>query len=201
MKTLLNAEVSPRMLLSARTAADLMTPNPVGLHAGATVHEAVAVLVDHGLSAAPVIDAAGRCVGVLSLAHIVVHDRKMGDYLASGAHYDEPTDAAANPEETGLSSPPLEKADFARVRDIMTPAVFSVTPETSVQRVVEDLVGWKVHRLFVVGKEGALVGVITARDVLKDLRPEQPGASDLVPEVPEVSGPGINGTEDRAAGS
>jgi CBS domain-containing protein len=151
-----------------------MTPNPECIRADATVREAVALLVDHGLSAAPVIDGGGRCVGVLSLSDIVVHDREMADYPAPGPHCGGPADAAAGPEETGLSGPPAEVADFARAGDIMTPGVLSVSPDTSVRRVVEDLVGLKVYRLYVVGKGGALAGVITALDVLKYLRPGRP---------------------------
>ena len=176
MKTILGAGVSPRVALRAGTAADLMTPNPECIRADATVREAVALLVDHGLSAAPVIDGGGRCVGVLSLADIVVHDREMADYPAPGPHGGGPADAAAGPEETGLSGPPAEAADFARAGDIMTPGVLSVTPDTSVRWVVEGLVRLKVYRLFVVGKDGALAGVITALDVLKYLRPGRPKA-------------------------
>ena len=53
---------------------------------------------EHG--AAPVINEVGRPVGVLSLADIVVHDRE------SGFH--------------------VERPDLTRVRDMMTPAVFSI---------------------------------------------------------------------------
>jgi predicted transcriptional regulator len=55
------------------------------------------------------------------------------------------------------------------VADLMTPAVFSVAPDAHVSRVVADMVGLRVHRLFVVDGEGVLIGVITAMDVLKHL--------------------------------
>src|SRR5262245_36269844 len=51
-------DASPMTLVSA-TAADLMVPNPVSIRDSATIGEAIAVLADRGLSAAPVIDAAG----------------------------------------------------------------------------------------------------------------------------------------------
>jgi CBS domain-containing protein len=56
------------------------------------------------------------------------------------------------------------------VRDIMTPVVFSVTPETSAREVIEQFRSLKVHRLFVVDHDGALVGVISALDVVRGLR-------------------------------
>jgi CBS domain-containing protein len=165
-------ETSPRLILEARTAADLMTPNPLSIRESATVWEATAFLADKGVSAAPVIDEAGHPVGVLSRADVLVHDRETVDYrLPIPAYYEEtgPAQATAEVSPTGLG---VEDTDFARVRDIMTPAVFSVAPATPASQVVADMLGWKVHRLFVVGDDGVLVGVISALDVLEYLRPE-----------------------------
>ena len=155
MNDKLRTDVTSRLILDMTTASDLMTPSPVSLREHATVHEAVALLTDRGISAAPVIDEAGQPVGVLSLADIVVHDRE------SGFHGERP--------------------DLTRVRDMMPPVVFSVAPDASAKRVVEDLVALNVHRLFVVGTDGVLTGVISALDELKHLRPEQPPAPDPVP--------------------
>ena len=45
----------------------------------------------------------------------------------------------------------------------MTPAVFAVAPDTPVSRVVSDMVGLHVHRLFVVDEAGILIGVVTPK--------------------------------------
>jgi CBS domain-containing protein len=58
----------------------------------------------------------------------------------------------------------------ARVRDAMTPVVFSVAPEASAQQVVREMLSLRVHRLFVVDRGGVLTGVISAEDVLRHLR-------------------------------
>jgi CBS domain-containing protein len=151
--------------LAAATAADLMTPNPASMREAATVDEAICFLTDKGFSAAAVIDPAGRPVGVVSRADLLVHERA-ANRTASGS---------AGPFETART------ADTTQVRDIMTPAVFSVTPETVAIRVIESMVALKVHRLFVVDRAGILVGVISALDVLRHLRPE--GATTPGPPV------------------
>jgi CBS domain-containing protein len=151
-----NVAAAPRLTLWAETAADLMTSNPMSIRADATVGEAIEVLTDHGYSAAPVIDEAGHPLGVVSRADILVHDRER----TSGP--------LLNP------LPPAEAADATRVRDIMTPAVFSVRPTTPAASVVEQMLELKVHRLYVVEDDGTLVGVITALDLLRHLRPEVP---------------------------
>src|SRR2546428_269356 len=135
-----NAAASPSaLILDAATAQELMTPNPIALRADASIRDAVSLLTDKGVSAAPVIDVAGRPVGVLSNSDIVVHERERVKQQA---------------------------ADQTRVSDLMTPAVFSVTPQAGVERVVAEMVAMRVHRLFVVDADGVLIGVISATDIL-----------------------------------
>jgi CBS domain-containing protein len=127
------------------TAADLMSANPVSISAEATVQEAIALLTERGMSAAPVIEESGRAVGVVSKADILIHEREA--------------------TRSGRGA-----ADPARVSDIMTPAVFSVTPETPADSVVEQMLTLNVHQLYVVDGDQAVIGVVTVHDVLEHLR-------------------------------
>ncbi len=169
MNKTLKKKVSPRPTLKAETAADLMTPNPMSIPEDASVKEAVAFLTDKGFSGAPVIDKAGRPCGVLSRADILVHDREKVEYLAPVPEYYDKSDLTIDLGERLRDGFQVEKPDSTQVRDIMTPVVFSVTPETPASQVVQDMVGLKVHRLFVVDRNGILVGVISALDVLRHL--------------------------------
>jgi CBS domain-containing protein len=63
MMNSLKTEYAPRLTLDVETARELMTPNPVSIREYATVKEAVALLIDKGISAAPVIDRAGPAHG------------------------------------------------------------------------------------------------------------------------------------------
>ena len=61
--------LAPRMRrsrLEGVRVRDLMTPSPVSVRHGATVREAAAFLTERGIGAAPVVNDAGRAVGVLS---------------------------------------------------------------------------------------------------------------------------------------
>jgi predicted transcriptional regulator len=158
MAVINRAEASGYLSLDARTVAELMVANPVSIRDNATIQELVALLTDKGFGAAPVIDAAGRPVGVVSLADIVAHDRER---LAS---------SVAVPEGARREGTPAGNIDPARVRDIMTPVVLSVTSDAPAAKVVQEMVGLKVHRLFVVDRPGVLIGVITAMDVLRHLK-------------------------------
>lgn len=173
MKAFKTARVASRSTLARKTAADLMTPDPVSIRDDATVPEVIAMLTDRGFSAAPVIDKAGRAVGVLSRADIVVHDRELGHSSGRVPEYYGEPEPASGPEETCPPGFHIETPDTMLVRDIMTPMVFSVTPDAPARRVVSDMVGLKVHRLFVVDRDGILIGVISSLDVLKHIWPEK----------------------------
>ena len=155
----------PQMVLEVATAEELMTSNPISIHASASVQEALALLTDRGFSAAPVIDDAGRPVGVLSRTDLLVHERERG---ATGALTDMTEwDVPPRRMREGFE---VEVVDPTRVRDIMTPVVFTVLLDTPAAQVVEQMLALKVHHLFVVDEDRALVGVISPMDVLRHLR-------------------------------
>jgi CBS domain-containing protein len=160
-----------RMTLAADTAQDLMTRSPVSVSADASLHEAIVLLTDRGYSAAPVIDDAGRPVGVLSVTDIVVHDREHVEYLERYPEYYHQAELKTKAGES-LKGFNVERVDQTRVKDLMTPAVFSVAPDTLAAKVVSEMLALRVHRLFVVDGDGVLVGVISALDVMKRLRME-----------------------------
>jgi CBS domain-containing protein len=139
-------KAAPLLVLRARTAAEMMRPSPISIRGDATVAEALKLFTDKGISAAPVIDDAGRPVGVLSHSDLMVHERSL---------------AGRTPD----------RGDQTIVYDLMTPTVFSVSPQTTAAEVVAMLLQLKVHHLFVVDAAGTLIGVISAVDVLRRLRP------------------------------
>ena len=144
-----NHALKPRLALRAQMAAELMRSNPVSVRADASLREALALFADKALTAAPVIDEAGKPVGVLSCSDILVHMRERTNRESERTSEPGPADAAV------------------RVRDLMTPAVFAVAPDTPSAEVVAGLLHLSVHHLFVVDAQGVLVGVISAGDVLR----------------------------------
>jgi CBS-domain-containing membrane protein len=117
-----------------------------------------------------VIDQGGRPIGVLSRTDLLIHDRERGDYVPSAAEYYEEGDLAHRLGNTSSKGFEIVNVDRSMVRDLMTPVVFSVQVETPASEVVRELLSLKVHRLFVVDRAGALVGVISAMDVLRHLQ-------------------------------
>lgn len=162
--------MTTRLTLHADSAADLMSANPVSIHDVAAVGEAVAMLVDRGFHAAPVIDSAGRPVGVVSTGDILRHDREYSRHLEKIPEFYSRSELSLPTRERLPSGYQVEAVDRTPVREIMTPAVFSVPHDATPAIVVRELASLGVHRLFVVDSAGILVGVITTLDVLRKLK-------------------------------
>jgi len=143
------------------TARAVMVANPISLRAEATLEETMALFADKGIDAAPVIDDGGRPLGVISRSDVFIH-------LVEGRrsqHLYRAEPAQGGPAPANVAAPPA-----TTVASLMTPTVFAVEPNTPLHRLVSDMTGLHVHRLFVVDDSGVLIGVITAMDVLKQLK-------------------------------
>lgn len=145
MQNASNIKASPRLVLCAERARDLMTPSPLSLRAGASVREASAFLTEHDCHCAPVVDDTGRPVGVLRRSDLIAHG------------WD-----------------PAEAAEHTRVCDLMTPASLSVSAEAPAAGVIRDMLDEGADYLFVVDRDGVTIGIIRALDVLARLREEGP---------------------------
>jgi len=144
---------------SANTACGLMTENPVSINEHATLQDAAVFLTTRNISAAPVINDAGRPVGVLSRTDIIRFSSgvpkaplMLGDFINEAKKLSDP-------------APP----NSISVQEVMTPVVLSVDLDASLADVCEKMLDRKVHRLFVIDVDGTLVGVISALDVLRCL--------------------------------
>ena len=141
----------------AESARELMTINPASIRQEASVREAAALLTDLKFGAVPVVNKAGRPVGVLSRTDIVLHDAEQVDYL-------RPVETAA--PRHGYQ---VEDTRYTEVREIMTPVIYAVDLDTPADVVIREMVEKKVHRLFVLDPYGVLIGVISAYDIVQHL--------------------------------
>src|SRR5882672_9873374 len=119
--------------------SDVMTRDVFTLDASTPAETAAWELSVRGFTGAPVRDARGRLVGVLSRSDLTDPERVQGDL-----------------------------GDKA-VQDLMTPALFSLDPSESVNRAIRLMVREGIRRVLVMEKNGALVGILTASDVLRQM--------------------------------
>lgn len=149
---------------STMTARDVMNSEVMAIRDDLTAREAAAFLIENQIAGAPVIDGAGRLVGVVSLTDLAENESERPDIVGdSGTAVDERGWAeAVDPAE--LRALHVESDDVL-VRDIMTPAVYTVSDDTPVGTVAQTMIAGRIHRLFVT-RHARVVGIVTPLDLL-----------------------------------
>lgn len=141
-------------------ARDLMTTPAITIAPGATLDEALRLMISHRLSGLPVVDAAGRLVGVVTEGDLLRRTelgtgRKRARWLEF------------------LLGPGAEAADYVRehgrrVEELMTDAPVSVEEDAAVSDLVDLMEKRHIKRLPVL-REGKVVGVVSRADLIRNL--------------------------------
>ena len=151
--------------------ADVMNTQVLAVRPEMSVHELATFLTENQITGAPVLDQHGHLMGVVSETDIAEYERERADFVCdrSDPEFDlRGWEDKANPDEIrGLH---VEGGDLA-VRDIMTPAAYTIPHDTPVSRVAQTMVAGRIHRLLVT-RQGRLAGIVTSLDLLKLLGPE-----------------------------
>jgi CBS domain-containing protein len=118
------------------------------------VRELLALFVDKGISAVPVVDEQGRPIGFVSKTDIVRQLRRPSP--------------GERPESATQAQPwwDAERLSRLTVGAIMTPAVYSFSPETTVADATAVMAFEGTHHLPVVDEAGTLLGMVSALDIL-----------------------------------
>lgn len=159
--------------MSELKARDIMSPKVITVRDDWTLSELAAAFTDHMITGAPVVDETGKLIGVVSTTDLArqgnsraVRETVPFDfYLRGWEELSEDTRGFHVEEDSEL-----------RVRDIMTPVIFSVSIDASLEEMADTMISGRVHRLLVTeGKDVA--GIVTTLDMLKAFREQRRGAS------------------------
>ncbi|NQU21576.1 MAG: CBS domain-containing protein [Candidatus Nealsonbacteria bacterium] len=126
---------------SAATVGDYMTADPITIGPETGVHEAIAMLLKHQISGLPVVDEDGKVVGFLS-------EKDCLDAFLEAEYHESPT---------------------AFVKDLMSPEVTTVEPETGILKTAEVFSQKGFHQLPVM-QQDRLVGQISRKDVIRAIQ-------------------------------
>lgn len=136
---------------------DIMTRDVWTVSPATSLKEAAEELVGHGISGAPVVDANGRVVGVVSEADIVARVRGVdAGRLTLLVHLLAPGD-----------DDHLRRLTAETVGDAMTAPALTVRETRPVQRAAALMVDHDVKRLPVVDEAGRLTGILSRSDVVR----------------------------------
>jgi CBS domain-containing protein len=156
------------------TVRDVMTTRVVAVRKDASFKEMAAMLRSSRVSAFPVVDDAGRVIGVVSEADLLVKEAVQAggtSLLAALRHFREEDKAA------GITA-----------GDLMTRPAVTIGPDAAVEEAARCMYDRRVKRLPVVNKAGLLMGIISRADVLSVFgRPDEQIRREVIQQVlPDV---------------
>jgi CBS domain-containing protein len=147
------------------TASDLMNPVVLTARDDMPVRDLAAFLVEHEIHGAPVEDADGRLVGVVSVVDIAAAASERGAFDRHGADFFRRGVGVGLSEAERQGLQDEEAEDDLLVRDIMTPEIYAVPEEATVHEVASRMLEGHRHRLLVTRGDRA-VGIISTSDLL-----------------------------------
>ncbi len=152
------------------TVGDIMRSEVLAARADWSLESLADFLVDNNISGAPVITRDGELAGVVSLTDIVRQSSMSNSHSDTGITHD----VYLYELETQMSREELQvfharEETGVRVSDIMTPMIFRVDRDTSLQEIAETMLKGRIHRVFVT-EDGKLTGIVTALDMLQVIR-------------------------------
>jgi CBS domain-containing protein len=142
---------------------DIMDASPATVTRDTPVEELVAVLRERSIPGIPVVDGAGRCVGMVTEADLVLPDDQGDLHLP---HYINLFGGTVFLESLGRYEQRLRKAFASTAEDMMTRNPDTVGPDADAKDAARLIHDTGHNRLPVVDDDGRLVGVVTRLDVL-----------------------------------
>lgn len=149
---------------------EIMTSPVYSLQSDASLREAARSLLEKGYSGAPVVDEQERAVGVLTLQDIARYAEWHLDVEQNAAEISAEKDMLRelDRQERGLkASMHIDRLEDATVRQVMTPKVATVSTETPIAEALTQLLGASIHRLFVTGAKGKVIGLVSTMDIVR----------------------------------
>jgi CBS domain-containing protein len=148
------------------TAKDIMNPNVMTVRDDMTLHELATFLTENEISGSPVLDRRGKLIGVVSVTDIALSEAERAsietDPASPGFYSGGLRERVRREDLAGLH---LENNGLL-VRDIMTPAVYTVPDTASVSEIAKTMITGRLHRLLVI-RGHQVVGIITTLDLIK----------------------------------
>lgn len=149
------------LVKTALKAKDVMTIDPVCVGPWATIRELVRVFEEHEISGAPVVDQAGKVVGVVSKTDLIRRCSEGTNDIPPAYLFEILSERGAE-ESTGEVIP----EPLLCVEDFMTQDPLMVAPDLSAAGAARLMFEKHVHRVIVTDDEKFPIGIITSMDLL-----------------------------------
>ena len=143
------------------TVEQVMTRDLITVNPEMPIHQAAQLMVEHGVSGLPVVDDAGRLVGIISEGDLILRQTRRRERPWWHSFFE-------NGEQLARE---YQKAVGTTVGEVMTRSVVSISPVWGIETAASIMQNRRIRRLPVV-HDGRLVGIVTRADLIKALATE-----------------------------
>jgi CBS domain-containing protein len=147
-------------------ARDVMTAAVVSVGPDTPMREIAKLLRDRGVSAGPVVDAAGAPIGMVSEGDLIGRDEADRE-----THRDWWLSLFA--EGGTLNVDFVASLGARKARDLMTAPVVTVGEDTEIREIARLLTAHRIKRVPVL-RDGCIVGIVSRADLVRALTAEEP---------------------------
>jgi CBS domain-containing protein len=140
-----------------------MTQRVVTVTPETSVRDIARILLEHGISAVPVVDASGSPLGIVSEGDLI--GRTEADRLGRRDWWLDLMANARSPDAAFLNR---VVRDEIRARDVMTAPVVTVSDTTAIDEIARVLAVYHIKRVPVL-RDGRIVGIVSRADLLRAL--------------------------------
>ncbi len=143
------------------TAKDIMTTDVITVRPETSIEELSALLVQHRISGAPVVDQNGKLFGIVTEHDLISRNRRL--HIPTVVSF---LDAAIYLESSKKFEEDVRRLAATKVADICNRSVVTITESSTIQDIATIMDEKKVHLLPVV-RGASLVGIIGKLDVVR----------------------------------
>ena len=151
----------------AKTVADVMSRDPITVKPQTPIKEAIKILVEHRISGLPVVDDAGKAVGVISETDLLWQETGVEPPL-----YIMFLDSVIFLENPARHEQELHKALGQTVGEVMSTDAVTVKPDQPLQKAAKLMQEKSIRRLAVTDEGEKVIGVLTAGDIVRAMAAE-----------------------------
>jgi len=139
---------------------DVMSKDIVAVYPDDSLHEALELIVENRVSALPVTNGNGQCVGLLSTSDLIDLTHELDDELQNLGR-------ASVGKREWLIEQLAGSLGSEYVSEQMTQDVATISPEASLPEAAAMMLRNRVHRLPVTGKDNKLLGIVSTIDIME----------------------------------
>lgn len=143
------------------TAKDIMTTKVITVKRDTSIEDLSALLVQHEISGAPVVDDAGALIGIITENDLISRNKRL--HIPTVVSF---LDAAIYLESSRKFEQEVKRMCATLVGDIFNAKVVSIAEETTLVDIATIMAEKKIHILPVV-RDNKIVGIVGKRDMVK----------------------------------